>query len=223
VTNVTTWVENPEGGRARGPRGLARAWVEVLVRPRRFFRNGVAPGDQAPGLTFAVVVAVGFAVTLIAVEPATVPTAFGSRAGSIVVALAATALLLAPAALHLAAALQTVLLVITSLRVRATLTTLSSDEGFALHSLDRAGVSRTVQVIAYATGPCVLAGVPLPAVRAACAVYGGYLLTLGIHEVHGFGPGRAMVAALVPGAFVFGVAFRGFDAAASLLTQLSVI
>ena len=50
---MTTWVENPTGGRDRGPRNLVRAWIEVLVRPQQFFRNGVAPGDQAPGLVFA--------------------------------------------------------------------------------------------------------------------------------------------------------------------------
>ncbi|OYR96216.1 hypothetical protein DJ71_01240, partial [Halorubrum sp. E3] len=56
-TAVTSWIENPEGGRARGPRALARAWVEALIRPRRLFANGVSPGDQAPALTFAVAVA----------------------------------------------------------------------------------------------------------------------------------------------------------------------
>ncbi len=53
---MTQWVENPTGGRDRGPTALVRAWVEILRRPRRVFRTGVAPGDQAPGLVFAATV-----------------------------------------------------------------------------------------------------------------------------------------------------------------------
>jgi len=47
---VTTWIENPEGGRARGPRAVVRSWGEVLVRPRRFFVTGVGPGDVLDGV-----------------------------------------------------------------------------------------------------------------------------------------------------------------------------
>ena len=53
---MTQWVEDVEGGRQRGLRGLAKAWIEVLVRPRRFFAEGIAPGDQGPGLTFAIAI-----------------------------------------------------------------------------------------------------------------------------------------------------------------------
>ncbi|PSQ03860.1 hypothetical protein BRC97_12490 [Halobacteriales archaeon QS_6_71_20] len=200
---MTTWVENPEGGRARGPGALARAWVEVLVRPTRFFRSGVAPGDQAPGLAFAVCVALAFAGGLFVFDPGAIPTAFGGPGVSAVVSLSFVAVFLAPAALHLTAALQTVLLI---LLVR-----------------DRAGISETVQVVAYASAPCALAGLPVPELRAACALYGAGLLALGTREVHRTTTERAVAATAVPAALVFGYGFRGFDAAATLLTRWYII
>jgi hypothetical protein len=186
---VTTWVENPRGGRDRGPRGLARAWVEVLVRPRRFFRNGVAPGDQAPGLTFAVVVALLYVLGLFAFQPSEIPDLGGGTAVPLVLSLLAVGLVVAPATLHLTAALQTVLLMLT---VR-----------------DRAGVSETVQVVAYATAPAVVAGLPVPEVRIVATLYGAALLVVGLATVHGTSLGRATVAGLLPATLVFGFAFRG--------------
>ncbi|SFR58516.1 YIP1 family protein [Halogeometricum limi] len=194
---MTTWVENPEGGRERGPRGIVRAWVEVLVRPRRFFENGVAPGDQAPGLVFAIVVAVAYTTGLFATTPARIPSLAGGPGVSALVALAAVALLLAPATLHLTAAIQTVLLVLT---VRS-----------------RGGISETVQVLAYASAPCVLAGLPIPELRAVCALYGAILLFVGLSERHGVSVPHAAVAGGVPAALLFGYVFGGFEAMQSLL------
>ena len=197
---MTTWVESPRGGRDRGPRGILRAWVEVLVRPRRFFANGVAPGDQAPGLVFGVLVALAYAVTLLASGAASVPPDLpvvgGAGALATVVVLAVVALMVAPATLHLLAALLTVLLM---LLVR-----------------DRAGVSETVQVVAYAAAPCVLAGLPVPALRVACALYGSVLLVVGVAEVHGTSLPRAALAATLPAVLLFGYGFRGLAAAAAL-------
>ena len=200
---MTTWVENPSGGRERGPRGLARAWFEVLLRPRQFFRNGVAPGDQAPGLVFAVIVAFGYTVGLFAFVPDRIPSLAGGQVVSAAIALALVALVIAPAALHLTAALQTVLLI---LAVR-----------------DRAGVSETVQVIAYATAPCVAAGVPSPWLRLACALYGAGLLVVGLREVHRTTTMRAFAAAAVPAILLFGSAFGGIDAGTVVLRVLGLI
>ena len=220
--SVTTWVENPEGGRARGVRGLVRAWFEVVVHPRRFFRNGIAPGDQAPGLVFAVVVALVFAGTRIAVEPGLVPGVFGGRAGSVVVALAAVGLLVAPATLHLAAALQTVFVVVTAVRLRATAAALLRGDGW-LRTADRGGVSETVQVIAYAAAPCVAAGVPVLEVQVLAAGYGAYLLFVGLREIHGLSFVRTLAAAAVPGTLVFGYGFGGVAVTLSLLRQWYII
>ena len=200
---MTTWVENPTGGRDRGPRGLARAWVEVLVRPRRFFRNGVASGDQAPGLVFAVCVALVYVASRFLFVPATRPQFFASEAASVVVGLLVAGLIVAPVGLHLVAALEVVLLIPTV--------------------PDRAGVSETVQVIAYATAPMALAGVGVPpalagvagldtvlaAWRLLLAGYGVVLFVVGIATVHDTSLPRAAVAAAIPALVVFGYFYGG--------------
>ncbi|MFB6081021.1 MAG: YIP1 family protein [Haloferacaceae archaeon] len=199
---MTTWVTDPGGGRPRGIRGLVRTWVEVLVRPRRFFRTRIAPGDQAPGLVFAVVVALAYVLGRLAsgggAVPATLPVVGGTGALATLFLVLAVALVVAPATLHLAAALQTLLL-IPAVR-------------------DRGGVSETVQTLAYATAPCALAGAPVPELRALCALYGAALLVVGLREVHGTGLVRAALAGVVPAALVFGYAFRGFAAAGAVLS-----
>ena len=201
---MTTWVERPEGGRDRGPRGIARAWVEVLTNPRRFFRNGVAPGDQAPGLVFGVLVAALYTTVRAALEPGPVrlvtTTPGGERFTQTVpdaLVVLAVVVVVAPAVLHLVSALQTVLLM------------------FA--APDRGGVSETVQVVAYATAPCALAGLPSPAVRAACALYGAALLTVGLSEVHDTSVSRAALVGAVPATLVFGAGFGGSAAVSALL------
>jgi hypothetical protein len=194
---VTTWVEEPTGGRERGPVGLARAWAEVLLRPRRFFRNGVAPGDQAPGLVFAVFVTLAHVGLRFAADPGLAPVYQGRPVLSAVFALAVVALFFAPLSLHLVAAVQTLLL-----------------RPFVP---DRAGVSETVQVIAYATAPAIFAAVPVPAVQLGAAAWGVGLLVLGLSEVHGTSVARAAVAAAVPALLVFGYGFGGVGALESLL------
>lgn len=193
---MTTWVENPETGRARGPRAALRAWAEVLVRPRRFFRTGVAPGDQGPGFVFTVLVAFAATTLHLALAPAARPDSAGSELASSALLIAGLSLLAAPLALHLVAAVATVAL---------------------LAFTDRRGtISETVQVLAYATAPCVLAGVPHPAVALAVTLYGTGLLVVGTATVHGLSLPRAAAVAALPAAFVFGVAYRGLWAAGAL-------
>jgi hypothetical protein len=195
---VTQWVENPAGGRERGPRGLARAGLEVLVRPRRFFENGVAPGDQAPGLVFVVVVAFVHVGGRLLLAPSSlsgyerVAAATGSPALTAVVVLGVACFLVAPLVLHLAAALATLSL----LPVVA----------------DRAGVSQTVQVVAYAAAPAVFAAAPVPAVQLAATAYGAGLLVVGFAVVHETSLARAAVAGAVPAVFAFGFALGGIAA-----------
>lgn len=195
---VTQWVENPAGGRDRGPRGLARAWVEVLVRPRQFFENGVSPGDQAPGLTFAVAVAFVAVGGRLVVAPSSlwgyerVAAATGSPLLTAVVVLGAACFLLAPLVLHLAAALATLSL----LPLVA----------------ERAGVGETVQVIAYAAAPAVLLAAPHPALRLLVAGYGSVLLVVGLSVVHRTTLPRAVLAGVLPALFVFGYALGGIAA-----------
>lgn len=186
---MTRWVESPSGGRERGPAGVARAWVEVLTRPRRFFRNGVAPGDQAPGLVFAVGVAVAYLGLRFLLLPSSVPSLGGGRGVSALLTLALVGLLVAPAILHLVAALQTLLLL-------------------AL-APERGGVSETVQVVAYAAAPGVFAAVPVPWIRLLAAAWGATLLVVGLAVVHRVSLPRAAVAGALPALVVFGYAFGG--------------
>jgi hypothetical protein len=173
----------------------------VLTNPRRFFRNGVAPGDQAPGLVFGVVVALCYVAGRLATGDAVVaedlPLAGGAGALSTLFVFLVVALVLAPATLHLLAALQTVLLV--------------------LFVPDRAGVSETVQVIAYAAAPCVLAGIPFPPLRLAVTLYGAALLAVGVAVVHETTVAKAALVTAVPSALLFGWAFRGFAAGAAVV------
>lgn len=206
---MTQWVEEPAGGRDRGPRGMARAWLEVLLRPRRFFANGVAPGDQGPGLTFVVGVSAVLVGGRLVVAPGSVPgyeravTATGSGALSAVVVVGVACFLVAPLALHLAAALATLsLLPVAS---------------------ERAGVDETVQVVAYASAPAVFTAVPVPAVQLLAALWGSALLAAGLAVVHGISAARALPAAVLPAAFVFGLALGGFEALEAVVGVQSTV
>ncbi|MES3517734.1 MAG: YIP1 family protein [Natronomonas sp.] len=193
---MTQWVENPQGGRDRGPRGLLRAWIEVSIRPRRFFENGIAPGDQAPGLIFAMCVTAVYLGGRLVFAPETLPS-FGGSILTAAIVLGVGCVLVAPLALHLAAAIQTLALIPIA--------------------DDRAGVSETVQVVGYAVAPCVFVAVPVPAIQLFAAAYGFCLLVVGLVVVHGISVPRAVLSAVVPGLFVFGLAFGGIGSLESLL------
>lgn len=205
---MTQWVEEPTGGRERGPVAVARAWMEILVRPARFFRTGVGEGDQAPGLVFAVlIVAIEEASRLAAVflaeegllslSPFPYPVLGGLGPLESLLYLLVAVVFVAPAALHLVAALQTVLL-----------------RPFAP---DRGGVSETVQVIAYATAPCVFAGLPIPELRIACVLWGAGLSVYGTSVVHDVSIPKALALGSIPALIVFGFGYRGVLAGSLLL------
>jgi len=200
---VTQWVDRPGGGRRRGPRGLGRAWLEVQLRPRRFFTNGIAPGDQAAALTFAVAVALAAVGGRLLVDPSTVSwyvrvaDATGSVFLTAAVLLGVAAVLVAPLVLHLGAAL-------------ATLAVVPLVD-------DRAGVSETVQVTAYAAAPGVFVAIPSPTVQVLALSYATVLYAVGIAVVHGTTRLRAALAAVLPALFVFGFVFGGVAAVETLL------
>ena len=189
---MTQWVERPELGRDRGPVALVRAWIEVLVRPGTFFASKVAPGDQTPGLTFAAAVVLAGEGARIAVFDGSYPVVSGQPLASAVLWLLIVTVLIAPAGIHLTAALQTVILVATV--------------------EERAGVSETVQVICYALAPVVFVGVPSPAITSLVVVYGITLLVLGTATVHRVPVTTAVAVAAVPAILVFGYGFGGNEA-----------
>lgn len=189
---MTTWVEDAASGRSYRPRAVVAAWAAVVTSPGAFFEERVTPGDQGPALVFAMGVTLVAATTHLALVPDARPNVgSGPLAGS-VLAVALLVLLATPAALHLVAAVATLVL-----RALAP---------------DRGGVSETVQVLAYATAPCALAGLPVPAVTVAVCLYGTVLLAVGFTVRHDLPVERATVAALVPATLVFGYAYGGFAA-----------
>ncbi|EMA64382.1 YIP1 family protein [Halorubrum kocurii] len=203
---MTSWIEDPEGGRARGPRALARAWVEALIRPRRLFANGVGPGDQAPALTFAVAVAAVYTLGWIAADPAAVPGIVVSVPVSAAILFLVVVVLAAPVGLHLTAAVATLSVILASVEF---------DGGLTLR--DRGGVSETVQVVAYASSPMALAGPPIPFLRVVCGAYAAVLLLIGFRTVHGMTPLRTLVAGVPPALIGYGVGYRVVAAARTLI------
>ncbi|WP_050034050.1 YIP1 family protein [Halorubrum halophilum] len=203
---MTSWIADPEGGRARGPRALARAWVEALIRPRRLFANGVAPGDQAPALTFAVAVAAAYALGWIVTDPGIVPGIVASLPLSAAILFLVVVVLVAPVGLHLTAAVATLSVILASVEY---------DDGIALR--DRGGVSETVQVVAYASSPMALAGPPIPLLRVFCGAYAAVLLLIGFRAVHGTTPFRTLVAGVPPALLGYGVGYRVVAAVRSLI------
>lgn len=200
VSSVTTWVENPRGGRDRGLWALLRAWLEVLVRPRRFFRTGIAAGDQAPGLTFAVTISLAYVVLRLAFDPGSVPAFATESLPATALFVAVVVLIVAPTILHLTAAVQTLALLVAV--------------------PERAGVSQTVQVVAYASAPCAFAAVPIPGLRVLCAGYGAGLLIGGLAIVHETTFGRAVLAGILPAVLLFGYVFGGIPAAATIVNEI---
>ncbi|PSP85325.1 hypothetical protein BRC96_02965 [Halobacteriales archaeon QS_6_64_34] len=204
---MTQWVETTGTGRDRGPVAIVRAWAEVLRRPRRFFRTGIAPGDQAPGLIFASLVVLveelgRFLVVelaargLVSTGPFPYPAIGGFSPGVAVLALLGIIVFVAPITVHLTAAIQTLLLVATA--------------------PDRGGISETVQVMCYAMAPCVVAGLPVPELRVVVTLWSGVLYVVGTAIIHELSLPKAAAVGAVPAAILFGYGFRGFAAMSAL-------
>lgn len=196
---MTEWVEDPTGGRARGPGGVARAWLEVLANPWRFFRTQLSPGDQAPGLTFAAAVVLLEEATRLALVPGAAPVFRDQPAISALLWLLVATVLVAPAAVHLTTAVSTLLL--------------------AVLAPERGGISETVQVICYALAPCVLVGIPEPWLGVLGAVWATDLVVLGLAAAHDISLVRAALVAVPPVVLLIGLGFGGFSDLATIGTQ----
>ena len=200
---MTNWVGDSGIGRPRGPRAIVRAWAEVLVRPRTFFASNVAPGDQAPGLTFLAMVVLVEEASRHLLTPEAFPTLGGQPRLSALVWILVAVVLVAPAVTHLVAAVQTLLL--------------------AAAVPQRAGVSETVQVLCYATAPCVLAGIPNPWVRSVVVCWGAGLYVLGVAVVHDVRGPVALAVGALPTVLVFGYGFWGIGALWTVADRLLAI
>ncbi|MFB6196843.1 MAG: YIP1 family protein, partial [Halobacteriaceae archaeon] len=183
---MTTWLR-AEGGRARGPRAIWNAWIAILIKPSEFFERGITPGDQAPGLIFAMVTSAVAALFHLLTFPA-YALVFGDRpALSMLLVFAFIVLFITPISLHVVAAVETL--------------------GLIGLVPNRNGISETVQVIGYSTAPCALAGLPSPTLRVVVTAWGVALLMYGTMVVHDADPLRSSVASLLPSMLVFGFGF----------------
>lgn len=198
---MTTWVE-PSGGRRRGPLGLVQAWVQVLRHPAGFFEDAVSPGDQGPGLAFAMAVVLVEESIRLSLVPTARPVVRGSDLVGAVLFLAIVTLLVTPLALHAFAAVETLVL---------------------LAAPSRAGISETVQVLAYAAAPCVLAGVPSPTVRVLVGLWSMGLLVVGFHVVHDLRYPAAALFAVPAAALGVGYGFRWFGAVVDLVPGFATV
>lgn len=187
---MTTWVE-PRAGRRRGPLGILQSWVQVLRHPVRFFGQAVSPGDQGPGLAFAMLVVLVEESTRLYLVPEARPMVGESAVIGSILFIAIAALLIAPLSLHAFAALETVIL---------------------LGSPSRGGVSETVQVLAYASAPCVFIGLPVPEVRILAGLWTTALLAVGFQVVHDLPPPLAVLYPTPAAVIAIGYGFRWFGA-----------
>lgn len=195
---MTTWVE-PRDGRRRGPLGVLQAWVQVLRHPVRFFEEGVSPGDQGPGLAFAMLVVLVEESTRLYLVPAARPMVSNSELLGSILFVTITALLIAPLALHAFAAMETLVL---------------------LAAQSRGGVSETVQILAYAAAPCVFIGLPVPEIRVIAGVWTAVLLGIGFYVVHDLPAPLAAVFPLPAAVLGVGYGFRWFGAVVELFPQV---
>jgi hypothetical protein len=173
-----------------------RRWLRRLLRPRRFFAAAVRANDQAPAVYHIIIVGSITAAVRLWMGP--IPAVGGSTIFGAAVWIALTGLFIAPIALHLAAALATVMLIITA--------------------PDRAGISMTVQVWAYAATPVVLIGVGRPALTVVAIAVAGYWTIVGTAVVHQISTRRALLAAAVPIGIVYGIGLGGFASGTQLLS-----
>lgn len=187
---MTTWVE-PREGRRRGPLGILQSWVQVLRHPVRFFREAISPGDQAPGLAFAMLVVLVEESTRLYLVPDARPMVSESYVIGSILFIAIAALLIAPLSLHAFAALETLIL---------------------LGSPSRGGVSETVQVLAYASAPCVFIGIPVPELRVILGLWTAGLLAVGFRVVHDLPYPLAVIYPMPAAIVAVGYGFRWFGA-----------
>ncbi|MFP4590690.1 MAG: YIP1 family protein [Halobacteriales archaeon] len=166
-------------------------WGAVLVTPWRVFPDRVRPGDQTAAMVLAVLVTGAWVSVRVVVDPGWVPVLGGSRRASVVIVGLLLSVVVAPVAVHVLAAVSTIVLVVIA--------------------PDRAGVSETVQVVAFSLAPVPLVATGVAELQVLASLYGTALLVVGLQRVHHVSPERALLAGLLPAYLLFVVGY-GADA-----------
>lgn len=168
-----------------------RLWGETLLTPWRVFPGGIRPGEQLPAVIFTVLVTGAWVAVRVAVDPGAVPVLGDAPVVSMLIWAALLAVVVAPVAVHVMAAVATVVLI-------------------AIAS-DRAGVSETVQTVAFAMAPAPVLATGVAELQVLATIYGTFLVMYGLSAVHRVSPERALLAGAVPAYVLFVVGF-GADA-----------
>lgn len=168
-----------------------RLWGETLLTPWRVFPGGIRPGEQLPAIIVAILVTGAWVAVRVVVDPGSVPVLGNAPMVSVLIWAGLLAVVVAPLAVHVMAALATVVLI-----------------GIAS---DRAGVSETVQTVAFAMAPAPVLATGVAELQVLGTVYGSMLLVYGLASVHRISLERALLAAAVPAYVLFVIGF-GADA-----------
>ncbi|MFB6186403.1 MAG: YIP1 family protein, partial [Halobacteriaceae archaeon] len=178
-------------------------WVGVMQNPRKFFERVIIPGDQAPGLTFAMTVTGIYLLSLVTFRTAPILSNAIQSVLSGVVLIGIFIAIITPLVIHLLAAIQTVLLMV--------------------FIADRGSVSETVQLICYAAAPGIFMGIPILLVQIAAGVYGISLYIIGVRVVHNVSFSKAIIVGIVPASILFGYGFQMMNALHQMISSLCSI
>lgn len=201
---------SPNDGRATGAAGgvsllgrSLRLWIETLVTPWRVFPDRVRVGDQTRAIIIAILVAGAWVAVRIGAAPGSFPILGGSTAASLLIWALLLSVVVAPLGVHVLAAIATVV----------------------LHAVasDRAGVSETVQTVAFATAPAPVIATGVAELQVLAALYGGALLVFGLIRVHRISIERAVLVGVIPAYLMFVVGFGAGDGFVELMRRWYLI
>lgn len=173
-------------------------WLLAMFFPWRCFRHHVRPRDQSLAIVFAMSMVAVWAVVRALVGALSHPALGSGGWLSAAIWIVLRVVVVTPVALHLLAAVATVILVAVA--------------------PDRGGVSETVQVIAYSMAPVPLLSIELVGVQAVAALYGVILMWYGTRIVHRVPFERALLVVALPAYMLYAMGF-GVDAAIAELLR----
>lgn len=173
-------------------RTYLHVWITALLAPWLCFRTYVLDRDQTRAIGFAAVVTVVWLLAGVLAGTVSYPVLGGMPAASLLLWLVLLSLVAVPIGIHLLSFVATLILVATV--------------------SERAPVSATVQVVAFAMAPAVFLSIPVVEVQAIVGVYGALLLIYGLRVVHETSFWRALLAGAIPAYLLYALGF-GADAA----------
>ena len=184
-------------------RTYAMVWFTAIVAPWICFTDFITERDQTRAIGFIVLMVVFWQLMTVLLGEPSHPIIGNSPTVSLIVWTVLLALFVAPVAIHLLAFVTTLVLIAVV--------------------EERASVSETVQVLAYATAPVVFLPIPVVALQVAIGLYGSFILVYGLRVVHEISIWRALLAGIIPAYLLFGMGFGADDALLELLRGYRII